>query len=94
VEPAAVTGQDATCRGSARIVHRRIGYNRVVERTRHPRIVIPIILAVHATIAALTWRDIAHRPARRIRGPKTLWRVASALNTMGSSAYWVIGRRR
>lgn len=93
--PAAVTGQDATCGGSARIVRRPIGYNPVsVARSKHPKVVVPIVLAVHATIAALTWRDIANRPDRRIRGPKALWRVASAINTLGSGAYWLIGRRR
>ena len=71
------------------------GYTPVsMARSKHPRIVIPIALAVHAAIAALTWRDIANRPDRRIRGPKMLWRVASALNTLGSGAYWVLGRKR
>jgi hypothetical protein len=47
----------------------------------------------HAAIAAWTWRDIRHRPAHQIRGSKVLWRVLSAVNTAGSGAYWLIGRR-
>jgi hypothetical protein len=44
-------------------------------------------------VAALTWRDIRHQPEQRIRGRKGLWRFLSALNTLGSVGYWLIGRR-
>jgi hypothetical protein len=46
------------------------------------------------TAAALTWRDIRQRPDADVRGSKKLWRVASALNTSGSAAYWLFGRRQ
>jgi hypothetical protein len=51
------------------------------------------VLAGHAIVAAWTWRDIRHQPAARIRGSKGLWRVLSAVNTLGSVSYWLIGRR-
>ncbi|MBO0816801.1 MAG: hypothetical protein J2P30_16880 [Actinobacteria bacterium] len=58
------------------------------------KVVLAIVAVVHVTIMALTWRDLRSRPAGQIRGPKQLWRVASALNTSGSAAYWLFGRRR
>ncbi len=49
-------------------------------------------LPFHLAVAAWTWRDIDRRPAERVRGSKTVWKVASALNTLGAVAYWVAGR--
>jgi hypothetical protein len=49
---------------------------------------------VHLTAVTLTWRDLRSRPAAQVRGPKKIWQVASALNTTGSVAYWLFGRRR
>ena len=54
---------------------------------------IAAIGVTHGTIAALTWRDIRSRSADQIRGTKRGWRIASAVNTMGSVAYWITGRR-
>ena len=58
------------------------------------KLVIAIIAVVHLTALTLTWRDLRSRPARQVRGPKKAWQVASALNTSGSAAYWLFGRRR
>jgi len=55
--------------------------------------VLLLYLPVHILVAALTWRDIGHRPADRVRGSKRLWRLVSALNTLGAVAYWLAGRR-
>ena len=52
------------------------------------------ILVVHAAITTLTWRDLRRRPADQVRGSKKLWRAASAINTLGSLAYLVLGRKR
>ncbi len=46
----------------------------------------------HAAVA-LTWRDIDRRPADQLRGSKRLWRMASAVNTLGAVAYWLVARR-
>jgi hypothetical protein len=51
-------------------------------------------LPVHFLVVAITWRDIRHRSGDRVRGSKRLWRTASALNTAGAAAYWLVGRRR
>jgi hypothetical protein len=66
----------------------------VAAKGKPNKVVLAIIAVVHITIMALTWRDLRSRPAGLIRGPKQLWRVASALNTSGSAAYWLFGRRR
>ena len=60
----------------------RIKYNRIL-----------LLLAGHVLVAAWTWRDIRQQPARQVRGSKALWRVFSAVNTLGSVSYWPIGRR-
>ena len=63
--------------------------------TRKPnKLVLAAIAVVHLTAVALTWRDLRSRPAGQVRGPKKIWQVASALNTTGSAAYWLFGRRR
>ena len=62
---------------------------------RKPNIpVLVVVLIFHAFVVALTWRDLSRRTATEVRGPKAAWRVASAANTLGALAYWVIGRRR
>lgn len=58
------------------------------------KLVLAVVGVVHTLVATLTWRDLRNRPADQVRGSKTLWRAASALNTLGSVAYWVVGRRR
>lgn len=52
-----------------------------------------LFLTGHIVVAAWTWRDIRHQPAQQVRGSKGLWRVLSAVNTLGSVSYWLIGRR-
>jgi hypothetical protein len=66
----------------------------VGDRRKPDKRVLAFVGVLHAAIAALTWRDIGRRSARQVRGGKLLWRVASALNTLGSAAYWLVGRRR
>lgn len=60
---------------------------------RKPPTGLLLFVIGHILVAAWTWRDIRHRPARQIRGSKGLWRVLSAANTLGSVTYWLIGRR-
>jgi len=60
---------------------------------RQSRRVLALVLAGHALVAAWTWHDIRRQPAQQIRGSKAFWRIASAVNTLGSLGYWLIGRR-
>jgi len=65
----------------------------VVAKQKPNKPVLGAVLVVHVTVATLTWRSLRNRPAAQVRGSTTLWRVASALNTLGSVAYWLFGRR-
>ncbi len=60
---------------------------------RRQKQVIATALVVHVVVATVTWRDIRNRSDDQVRGNKTFWRVASALNTVNSGAYWLVGRR-
>jgi hypothetical protein len=66
----------------------------VAAKRKPNKLVLAIIGVVHLTAVTLTWRDLRSRPAAQVRGPKRIWQVASALNTSGSVAYWLFGRRR
>lgn len=52
------------------------------------------LLGVELVVIAAVERDIARRPAGRIRGPKLLWRVVATQNLIGPLAYLSLGRRR
>jgi hypothetical protein len=56
--------------------------------------ILVVALVIHVIVLKLTWLDLRRRPAAAVRGPKRFWRVASTLNTSGSVAYWVFGRRK
>ncbi|MEU6284278.1 hypothetical protein [Streptomyces sp. NPDC047028] len=56
--------------------------------------ILAAIAVLHTAAAVLTWRDLRTRSARRVRGEKRIWRVASTVNTLGSVAYWLFGRRQ
>ena len=60
----------------------------------HKTRVTIVALVFHLIVTTLTWRDLARRSPRQIRGNAQLWRVASGLNTLGSVAYWTVGRKR
>jgi hypothetical protein len=64
----------------------------MTQRKPDKKFLLMIALA-HLTVTAVTWRDIGRRPAREIRGSKTLWRILSGANTTGSLAYVLVGRR-
>jgi hypothetical protein len=55
--------------------------------------VLVVALIVHVIAVTLTWRDLRKRSAQAVRGNKRVWQVASALNTSGSAAYWLFGRK-
>ncbi len=59
---------------------------------RQKRVVV-VALVIHLIVLTLTWRDLDRRPAAAVRGPKRLWRLAATMNTSGSVAYWLVGRR-
>jgi hypothetical protein len=60
----------------------------------HQKRVLKLVLVVHVILLKLTWLDLRGRPDDAVRGQKRMWRVWSTLNTTGSLAYWLFGRRR
>jgi len=64
----------------------------MAKRTLNPPLLIGI-LAAHLIVTSLTWRSLRHRAPDQVRGGKKFWRVASAMNTLGSAAYVLLGRR-
>lgn len=65
-----------------------------MAQQRPGRVQIALIGLAHATVTTLTWRDLRRRPDDGVRGRKNLWRAVSTLNTGGSVAYWLFGRKR
>ena len=63
------------------------------DLTDRQKQVIAVALVIHLILLKLTWRDLGRRPAAAVRGPKRLWRLAATMNTTGSLAYWLFGRR-
>jgi hypothetical protein len=49
-------------------------------------------VALQAVLVAAAQRDMSGRRADQVRGPKVLWRLLG-MNTLGTLAYFVIGRR-
>ncbi len=58
----------------------------------HKRVVLTV-LVIHLILLKLTWLDLRRRPDAAVRGRKRMWRFASGVNTSGSVAYWLFGRR-
>ena len=57
------------------------------------RRVLAVVLVLHVILLAFTRRDLRRRPDDAVRGSKRLWRLWATLNTTGSVAYWLFGRR-
>ena len=62
-------------------------------RSRPKRIALAALVLAEVGLAALTWRDLRHRPADEIRGSERFWRVISTINPGNSAAYWLVGRK-
>lgn len=70
------------------------GHNRRVPRPKPSLSVLAAILATHLAVTSLTWWSLRHRSADQVRGSKRFWRLASSVNTGGSVAYCLFGRKR
>ena len=67
------------------------GLGRLTDRQKK---ILGVVLVVHLVVARLTLRDLRRRHPAAVRGPKRLWRLWVLMNTTGSVAYWLFGRRR
>jgi hypothetical protein len=56
--------------------------------------VVITLTVVQAVVGTITVRDISKRQPELIRGPKVLWKIWGGSNTLGSAAYWLLGRRK
>lgn len=65
----------------------------MAKQDKPNKLVLTVVTVVHITAVMLTWRDLRARSDRQVRGDKRVWQLASALNTGGSAAYWLFGRR-
>ena len=63
-----------------------------MDRRRTKIVLVTVALVTWAVVTPFMWRDLARRRPDEVRGPKWLWRLASA-NLSGSVAYWLVGRR-
>jgi hypothetical protein len=67
---------------------------RVVEgQQRSGKRVLAGIVVAHVVVTAVTWRDLRRRAPEQVRGSKRFWRVVSGANTIGSGAYYLVGRK-
>ena len=64
------------------------------DSARRKKIIGVTAAVFHVVLLALTRRDLSRRPDEAVRGPKRLWQRWALLNTTGSIAYWIVGRRR
>lgn len=57
-----------------------------------PRLLTALLVA-QAVLGTVTVRDVSHREAAQVRGPKVLWKIWGGSNMLGAALYWLFGRR-
>ncbi|MDH6236801.1 PLD nuclease N-terminal domain-containing protein [Cryobacterium sp. CG_9.6] len=63
------------------------------DLTSQQQMRIRIGAAVQFLLASAAWFDLARRPARLVRGKKSVWALIIGVNFVGPIAYFVRGRR-
>jgi hypothetical protein len=58
------------------------------------RVAIFALGVMQLALASLAWRDLAHQPRYRVRGPKRLWGLVIAVNWVGPLSYFTLGKKR
>ena len=48
---------------------------------------------IQLVLASLAWSDLAHRPAKKVNGPKGIWAAVISINYAGPIAYFIGGRK-
>jgi len=59
----------------------------VMARRKPNGKLLAVLAVIHVAVAAFTWRDIKNRDPDQIRGPKWLWRIASAVQMGNALVY-------
>ena len=77
--------------------HRQDGHpatrKRWADFTRAQRVAIVAAGAAEIVLTAAALRDLARRPAGRVRGPKPMWVLGCLVQPVGPIAYLLVGRR-
>jgi hypothetical protein len=63
------------------------------DLTRTQQGLIIVLAPVELALTAVALRDLARRPADRVRGPKPLWALGCFVQPVGPLAYLVLGRQ-
>ena len=63
------------------------------ELSRSQKRAVVVAGAVEVALTVAAWRDLATRPASRVRGPKKVWVLAALVQPVGPVAYFALGRR-
>jgi len=58
------------------------------------RTAIVVVASAEIIVTTIALRDLVHRPAGQVRGPKALWFLGCFVQPIGSTLYLVAGRRR
>lgn len=64
------------------------------DLTSGQRTVAVVGAAVQLALQVAALRDLKRRPAEGVRGPKSVWVMASFVNTVGPIAYFTVGIKR
>jgi hypothetical protein len=67
---------------------------KLARLSRAQRIALVSLGALELSAKIAAARDIGRRPADRIRGSKSAWRLALLVNTFGPLGYFLLGRRK
>jgi hypothetical protein len=63
------------------------------ELTPTQRVLVVCGGLIQLTLFALAQRDLSHRSADTVNGPKWVWRLATMINFIGPIAYFRCGRK-
>lgn len=63
------------------------------ELSRSQKRAVVVVGAVEVAMTVAAWRDLAGRPASRVRGPKPAWALGVLVQPVGPLAYFALGRR-
>jgi Phospholipase_D-nuclease N-terminal len=63
------------------------------DLTRAQQGLVIVVAPVELALTVIALRDLARRPAGRVRGPKPLWALGCFVQPVGPLAYLVLGRR-
>lgn len=64
------------------------------ELTPGQRVALVVGGVVQLALMVLAQRDLSHRTAGQVRGPKWMWRGAVLVNFVGPVTYFVVGRKK